>query len=84
MAIGHGIYSSLMRQREECQDHEFADIHDGDMHRAMKLENGQSSDCVSISLTLNTDGALLYQSTSCSMWPVLLMINELPFSARFS
>lgn len=79
---GHDFYHSLMMGQRECEDHGIADIHDGNVYRAMNLQ--PSNGIINISLTLNTDGALVYQSTSCSMWPVLLMVNELPFSARYN
>ena len=36
-----------------------------------------------ISLIFNTDGAPLYSSSSVSLWPVFLAINELPSPDRF-
>ena len=36
------------------------------------------------SLTFNTDGVPLYNSSSVSLWPVFLVINDLPPSLRFS
>ena len=79
---GHGFYESLLKQSGP-HHHGLSDIHYGDVYRALALQNGIQNDRnICISLTLNTDGALVYQSTSCSMWPVLLMINELPFNAR--
>lgn len=35
-----------------------------------------------ISFTLNTDGVLIFKSSKFSIWPVYLMINELPFKTR--
>ena len=35
-----------------------------------------------ISLTLNTDGVAVFRSSKCSLWPVWLVINELPPSER--
>lgn len=36
-----------------------------------------------ISLIFNTDGAPLYSSSSVSLWPVFLAVNELPSPDRF-
>ena len=36
-----------------------------------------------ISLTMNTDGVPLYNSSSVSLWPIFFIINDLPPSERF-
>ena len=82
IAIGPGFYQSLRKNRKPTSD-TLSDIHDGKIYQALCSEN----DCAlakdtNISLTLNTDGVQVYQSTNCSMWPVLLMNNELPFAMR--
>ncbi|XP_037565699.2 uncharacterized protein LOC119445491 [Dermacentor silvarum] len=35
-----------------------------------------------ITLTFNTDGVPLFESSNASMWPLLLMVNELPYKQR--
>ena len=77
---GQGFCEALTKQ-VDSHDCGLSDIYHGDVYRTLGLQNEGRNIC--ISLTLNTDGALVYQSRSCSMWPVLLMINELPFNARF-
>ncbi|KAH3784411.1 uncharacterized protein LOC127841683 [Dreissena polymorpha] len=42
-----------------------------------KIENGN------VTLTMNTDGIPLYNSSSVSLWPVLFTINNLPPNERF-
>ena len=37
-----------------------------------------------LSLLMNSDGVELFKSSKVSMWPVLFMINELPFSERYT
>ena len=66
----------------DTQNHGLSDIHHGNVYSALGLQLNEDHN-ICISFTLNTDGALVYQSTGCSMWPVLLMINELPFNARY-
>ena len=46
-------------------------------------DNQPLSKETNISFTLNADGVEVYQSTNKLMWPVLLMINELPFTIRY-
>ena len=36
-----------------------------------------------ISLTMNTDGVPVYNSSSVSLWPIFFVINDLPPSERF-
>jgi len=49
-----------------------------------------SEDCISFrnkaafSLTLNTDGISPYKHSNLTIWPVFLVINELPIEIRFS
>ena len=36
-----------------------------------------------VSLLLNTDGVKMFNSSSVSLWPIWLVINELPPSERY-
>ena len=55
-----------------------SDIYDGELYRRLLL----LADVQNISAILNTDGAEIFKSTKLSIWPILLMINELPFCER--
>ena len=46
------------------------------------LKRGKDIGIGHITLTMNTDGVPLYNSSSVSLWPVFLEINELPPSER--
>lgn len=35
-----------------------------------------------VTLTLNTDGVPFFESSKVSMWPIFLMVNELPYKER--
>ena len=72
-----------MRKERRQSNMNICDIHDGRIYQALCSENGPLANTNNISLTLNTDGVQVYQSTKYSMWPVLLIINELPFTARY-
>ena len=37
----------------------------------------------SITLLMNTDGAQAFHSSSCTIWPVFFVINELPPKLRY-
>ena len=58
------------------------DIIDGKYYTRL-CEPGQflNNQC-NISVIFNTDGAPLYSSSSVSLWPVFLAINELPSPDR--
>lgn len=66
---------------ERSNETGLCDIRHGNVYQKFQQSEAHHGD-INISFTLNTDGALLFQSKSCSMWPVLLMINELPFNQR--
>lgn len=62
----------------------FKDIYDGRKYRQF-LENLNSSDREKyITVNFNTDGAPLFESSSYSIWPIFLQVNELPFHVRSS
>lgn len=74
---GPGIYQSLHRSSTNSRSGIISDICDGQLYKKL-VDVGSNS----ISLLLNTDGVVLFQSKTHSFWPVLLMVNELPFSQR--
>ncbi len=82
MPQGPGVYKSIMEYK--MQPHIrgcLSDIKDGLLFRYM-FESALLND-KSISLVLNTDGVNVFKSNKFSIWPVLLMINELPFTDRY-
>lgn len=54
------------------------DIHDGRKYRELHEFVSQEN----LTLTVNTDGVALFKSSSVSMWPIWILINELPVSMR--
>jgi len=58
------------------------DIIDGKYYK-QACEKGHFLHCTNnISLIFNTDGAPLYSSSSVSLWPVFLAVNEIPSPDR--
>lgn len=53
------------------------DIYDGQLYQELSTTGPR------ITFLLNTDGVVLFKSTTHTMWPVFLMVNELPFSMRY-
>jgi hypothetical protein len=56
------------------------DIYDGEHYAASHLLR----ELFTISFSMNTDGAPPFDSTSKTLWPVYLVINELPPNIRFA
>lgn len=57
---------------------EMSDITDGSVYRAVR----QKLNCHDLTLTINADGSPLFKSSKYSIWPVQIMINELPEHLR--
>ena len=54
------------------------DIFDGEMYK--KAMSGLSK--FDLSLSFNTDGVPIFNSSKCSLWPILATVNELPPKLR--
>ena len=54
-----------------------SDIYDGKAHNDF-LQNKAH-----VSLALNTDGVAIFRSSKVDLWPVWLVINELPKTKRY-
>ncbi|KAK3907217.1 Type IV pilus assembly protein PilF [Frankliniella fusca] len=59
----------------------YSDIYDGSLYQDL-LKNGVVGPDV-LTFQWYTDGASLYSSSSFSVWPLYLTINEFPYSERF-
>lgn len=64
----------VLTQRKRSMD--VSDITDSKAYNELGL--GQDD----ISVSWNTDGVPLYESSKCSIWPIQLQINELPLKER--
>lgn len=79
-----GIWSTIQDRIKRRGKEVIEDIMDGKYYTKL-CEKGQFLHNKSnISLIFNTDGAPLYSSSSVSLWPVFLAVNELPSPDRFS
>ncbi len=58
------------------------DISDGQAYQKHLGTDGFLANSQNISLTMNTDGAPVYKSSSVSLWPVYFVVNELPPTLR--
>ncbi|XP_043470909.1 uncharacterized protein LOC122504076 [Leptopilina heterotoma] len=58
------------------------DIYDGKKYREFLSTLNEYDRLHYASLVFNTDGAPLFESSTYSIWPIFLMINELPYHIR--
>lgn len=66
--------------KREHGDDVMSDIDDGKVFKKIKEENQHLQ---VLSCTLNIDGAQVFNSSNCSLWPVQLYLNFLPPNIRF-
>lgn len=55
------------------------DFKDANIYQQFHLKNPQNC----FTFTLNTDGISLCKKSKLSIWPIILVINELPLSVRY-
>ena len=60
----------------------YEDIYDGEIYRTHYQNDGFLSKPTNLSFTFNTDGAAVFKSSKVSVWPLFLVINELPYKLR--
>ena len=73
------MWSMLQKRFQRQQTNDIADVYDGigyKQHLAFLSNPGH------VSLLLNTDGVVIYRSSSVSLWPVWGVVNELPPTLR--
>lgn len=79
-----GFYDKISTHRfnrkKVCKEN-LEDIYDGSVYKN-EMSNGFLSNKSNISFTWNTDGVPLFKSSKFSIWPLYLVINELPYEER--
>ena len=79
-AIDPTIWGHLKKRLECAEDtSELCDVYSGKEYRKHKDFLSKPEH---ISLLLNTDGVCVFHSSTVSLWPLWLVINELPPSVR--
>lgn len=68
--------------REKINFDAYEDIYDGELYKQLSEEGDPLSSRSAISLTLNCDGVPVFKSSNYSIWPIQLLVNELPFECR--
>ena len=78
--LAPSIWTALQERFKITNHNEgLCDIYDG---KEYKKHSAFLSQPGNVSFTLNTDGIAMYRSSSISIWPVWLVINELPKTMR--
>ncbi|XP_071633972.1 uncharacterized protein [Temnothorax longispinosus] len=78
-----GRYESLQYRftREKMSINNIEDIYDGQLYQE-EIRNGFLSNS-NISFLWNSDGVPVFKSKKFSIWPLYLIINELPYKIRY-
>ena len=58
-------------------------MYDGKLYKSLSVPGGFLESASNISFLGNTDGVALIRSSSYGVWPVFLVINELPPLQRY-
>ncbi|XP_051176780.1 uncharacterized protein LOC127291625 isoform X1 [Leptopilina boulardi] len=74
-------YKYVINERNNEKD-VVKDIYDGKEYRNFVNSLSETDKRGYATVTFNTDGAPLFKSSTYSIWPVYLMVKELPFSVR--
>ncbi|KAL1435370.1 hypothetical protein MTO96_010991 [Rhipicephalus appendiculatus] len=74
----HERLDSIHKSLSDDKD-EMTDITDGTLYRTLRHKLTSKND---ITLTVNSDGSPVFKSSKFSVWPVQVMVNELPVHIR--
>ncbi|CAG2218049.1 unnamed protein product [Mytilus edulis] len=80
-----GFYNKLQNRftsSETTDSATYKDISDGYLYQLYTENDGPLSQPENISFTFNTDGAPVFKSSKVSVWPLFMVINELPYKLR--
>lgn len=76
-------YRSLRGEIDQKKDADISDIHDAELYQKHELINSRSESDVILTVNINSDGAAVFNNSKYSLWPITLLINELPLHLRF-
>lgn len=74
-------YDSIM-QRTYRENSHITDIYDGQAYKKFVNSLPYNDKKCYVNVTFNTDGAQAFKSSKKSLWPIYLMINEIPLDKR--
>jgi hypothetical protein len=76
------LLQSTLFQRKINTSSTLKDIYDGKIYQS-QISAGKLGQKNQISFSFNTDGISPFQSSTVTIWPIYLVINELPIHIRF-
>ena len=76
------FYDNIVKNRKRLS-RQVSDIYDGLMYRRFVDDLPDDEKEAYASCVFNTDGANPFEASSSSVWPIYVMINEIPAVARF-
>ena len=79
----HNIYYNNVINRRQSELGIIQDIYDVSKYKRFVESLPEETRNAYATLTFNTDGAPVINSSNYSIWPIYLMINELPIKNRF-
>lgn len=78
----HSLYENLLKLKQaDSVCHFVTDITSGMVWRSLKGRGVLR--WTDLTVTLNTDGSPLHKSSKASIWPIQLILNELPLTCRY-
>jgi len=79
-----GFFDNLKSRFSRRLGEVYEDIYDGSIYQKLFVNDGPLSQQENISFIFNTDGAPVFKSSNTSIWPLYLIINELPYKQRMN
>ena len=79
--FANGVRRHRFQHFKKNRNGSMRDIYDGQLYKNL-FKPGLLQDENNLSFSMNTDGAPLFKSSRVSMWPVYLLVNELPIAKR--
>ena len=70
-------------QRVKRAESNIEDVYDGHLYQREFAPGGFLSEPYNISVKLNTDGVAIFRSSQFGVWPLFLLVNELPPAMRY-
>ncbi|XP_058806329.1 uncharacterized protein LOC131672849 [Phymastichus coffea] len=76
------FYIDVVSRRNKEVSVNFKDFFDGQRYKQFLVSLSDDRKENYITLTLNSDGSPTFKSSKCSIWPIQILINELPLHVR--
>ena len=80
MHLDPSLWKQLQMRLRRRKDGVIRDIYDGQCYRKWEVFLDHNN---ALSLLCNTDGVAIFRSSKSELWPVWLVVNELPPQLRY-